>query len=108
MSLLVDDDFHQKRGAFTNYHLWVTPYDESQRYAGGDYINQSKGDDGLAVWTRANRSVENTDLVVWYSFGMRHITSAEDWPVLPTKWVSFTLKPFNFFDRSPVIDLNSE
>lgn len=108
LSLLVDDDFPQKRGAFTNYHLWVTPYDASQKYAGGDYINQSKGDDGLAVWTRDNRSVENTDLVVWYSFGMRHITAAEDWPVLPTKWVSFTLKPFNFFDRSPVIGLSSE
>ena len=108
LSLLVDDDFPQKRGAFTNYHLWVTPYDETQKYAGGDYVNQGKGDDGLAVWTRANRSVENTDLVVWYSFGIRHITAAEDWPVLPTKWVSFTLRPFNFFDRSPVIDLSSE
>ena len=60
------------------------------------------------MWTRADRSVENTDLVVWYTLGMRHITAAEDWPVLPTKWTSFTLRPFNFFNRSPVIDLHSE
>jgi primary-amine oxidase len=107
LSLMLSDDFPQKRGAFTNYHLWVTPHDETQKFASGDYVNMSKGDDGLAVWSRADRSIDNTDLVVWYTLGMRHITAAEDWPVLPTKWLSFTLKPFNFFDRSPVIDLHS-
>lgn len=108
LSMLLPEDFPQKRAAFTNYHLWVTPYDEAQKFAGGNYINQSKGDDGLAVWTEADRPVEARDLVVWYSLGMRHITAAEDWPVLPTKWMSFTLKPFNFFDRSPALDLNPE
>lgn len=107
LSLMRSDDYPQKRGAFTNYHLWVTPHDETQKFASGDYVNTSKGDDGLAVWSRADRSVEDTDLVLWYTVGMRHITAAEDWPVLPTKWLSFTLKPFNFFDRSPVIDLPS-
>ena len=38
--------------------------------------------DGPAGWT-ANRSVENTDVVLWYVFGIHHITRPEDWPIMP-------------------------
>ena len=52
VSLLSPDDFPQKRAGFTNYHLWVTPYDPDERYAGGTYPNQSKGGNGLPKWCR--------------------------------------------------------
>jgi primary-amine oxidase len=43
--------------------------------------------------------------VLWYVFGIHHITRPEDWPVMPTDAVSFWLKPFGFFDRNPALDV---
>ena len=103
--LLDADDWPQRRGAFTNYHLWVTPFRDAERHPAGDFPNQGKGDDGLAVWTKADRPIEKTDIVAWYTVGFHHVTRAEDWPILPTSWNGFELKPFDFFDRSPASDL---
>lgn len=104
VSLLSPDDFPQRRAGFTNFHLWVTPYHRNERYAAGMYPNQSKGDDGLPRWTRANRTIENTDIVLWYTFGFHHVVRAEDWPVLSTSWNGFELRPFDFFQRNPALN----
>ena len=105
MSLLAPDDPPQKRAGFTDYQIWVTPYAEDERYAAGDYPNQSKGGNGLPAWTKANRAIENTDIVVWYTMGFHHVPHAEDWPVMPTVWHEFELRPYNFFDRNAAVDL---
>ena len=66
MSLMVPEDYPQKRAGFTDYQVWVTPYRENERYAAGDYPTQSQGGDGLPQWTKANRPIEDTDIVLWY------------------------------------------
>lgn len=104
-SLLDPDDGPQKVGAFSSHQLWVTPYKQEERYAAGVYPTESKGDDGLATWTKANRSIENTDIVAWYTLGFHHVTRAEDWPVMPVMWHDFVLRPFDFFPQSPVLTL---
>ena len=108
MSLLTPDDYPQRRAGFTNYNLWVTRQRDGERYAAGDYVTQSKGGDGLPAWTSADRPIENTDIVVWYTMGFHHLVRAEDWPVTPTSWHEVELRPFDFFAHNPALDLPKE
>jgi primary-amine oxidase len=94
-----------KRAGYMNKHLWVTSYDPSERFPAGEYPNQSSGGEGLPAWTQKNRAIADTDLVVWYTFGHHHIPRSEDWPVMPTAYTGFMLKPVNFFDGNPANDV---
>ena len=93
------------RAQFANYHLWVTPYAPEERYAAGDYPNQSEPGQGLPAWTSRSRSIVNQDLVLWYTMGFHHVPSSEDWPVYNLGWHAVTLTPYNFFDRNPALDI---
>ncbi|WP_134704570.1 primary-amine oxidase [Ammoniphilus sp. YIM 78166] len=94
-----------QRAGFIKNHLHVTKFDQNQMYASGKYPNQSKGGDSLEHYVKADREIENEDIVVWYTMGHHHITRPEDWPVMPTAYQSFQLKPVGFFDRNPALDL---
>jgi primary-amine oxidase len=107
--LLLDPvDWPAKRAGFLQHDIWVTPYAPAERYAGGEYMFQSTGSDGLAVWAARDRPIRNQDIVIWVNMGMHHLTRAEDLPVMPTIWHSFKLRPHNFFNRNPAIDLRKD
>ncbi len=95
----------RKRAGFMNAHLWVTPYAPDELYAAGFYANQSKGGDGLPKWTEANRSIENQDIVVWYTLGVTHMPRPEEWPIMTVHRAGFELVPCAFFDRNPALDV---
>lgn len=96
-----------KRAGFAQNHLWVTPFDPDERYATGDYPNQNPGA-GLPFYVEQGRNTENTDIVVWHTYGHTHVCKPEDFPVMPVEYVGFYLKPNNFFDQNPAMDLPSE
>jgi len=104
-SLLSADDYPQRRAGFIEHQLWVTPYAAAERYAAGDYPTLSIPGQGLPAWTAENRNIGKTDIVLWYTIGMHHLVRAEDWPVMPVMWSSFQLRPFNFFNHNPAMDL---
>jgi primary-amine oxidase len=104
-TLLSADDYPRRRAGFIDHQLWVTPYSPKERFAAGDYPTLSEPGYGLPAWTRGNRSIDNTDIVLWYTVGMHHMVRAEDWPIMPVLWHSFELRPFDFFDRNPAMDL---
>ncbi len=95
----------RKRAGFVDHHVWVTPCRDEERHAAGNYPNQSQGGDGLPLWTAANRPLENTDLVLWYTFGHTHIARPEDYPVMPAAYIGFLLKPNGFFTENPGNDV---
>jgi primary-amine oxidase len=100
------DAWWRKRAGFVNHHVWVTPFKEKEMFAAGDFPNQSQGGDGLATWTENDRSILNTDVVFWYTFGHTHIPRPEDYPVMPTAYIGFLLKPNGFFDQNPANDVS--
>jgi len=95
----------RKRAGFVNHHVWVTPFRDEEKYAAGDYPNQSTGGDGLEKWVQADRPIENEDVVFWYTFGHTHIPRPEDYPVMPTAYIGFLLKPNGFFQQNPANDV---
>ena len=104
-TLLSEDDYPRRRAGFINHHLWVTPFDPEERFAAGEYPTLSTPGQGLPAWTTKDRNIENTDIVLWYTIGMHHMVRAEDWPVMPVLWHSFELRPFDYFDNNPSMDI---
>ena len=97
----------RKRAGFLDAHFWATAYQPDQLYAAGNYVNQSPAGRGLPEWTRANRSLDNKDVVVWYTMGVTHIPRPEEWPVMPVHKMGFKLVPWGFFDHNPALDIPS-
>jgi primary-amine oxidase len=94
-----------KRAEFARHHLWVTQHADGELHAAGDYPNQHPGGDGLPAFTAGNRTLESTDLVLWFTCGSNHVARPEDWPVMPVEYAGFHLRPAGFFDRNPALDV---
>ncbi len=94
-----------RRATFATRNLWVTPYRPDERRSAGEYPNQHAGGDGLPRWTAEDRSIEDTDVVLWYTFGVTHLPRPEDWPVMPVEYCGFHLIPVGFFPRNPALDV---
>ncbi|KAI9723695.1 MAG: hypothetical protein M1812_000995 [Candelaria pacifica] len=99
------DSFHHKRAEFADHNIYVTQYRDGELYAGGRYTNQSRGGTGVRSWANRKDNVQDTDIVVWVQFGMNHIPRAEDFPVMPCEVLKVSLKPVNFFDKNPALDV---
>jgi primary-amine oxidase len=96
-----------RRAQFATKHFWVTRFDPDERYAGGNYPNQSLGGEGLTAWQADDETIVDEDVVCWYTFGTTHFPRPEDWPVTlasATK-VSFALEPEGFFHQTPSLDV---
>jgi primary-amine oxidase len=103
--LAADDSSIASRAAFATKSLFVTKYDPSERYAAGDFVNQHPGGAGIPAFIAGDEPLVGEDVVLWHTFGLTHFPRNEDWPVMPMDYAKFTLKPYNFFDRSPVLDI---
>jgi primary-amine oxidase len=95
------DSWLRKRANFTNAHFWTTPYDTSQMFAAGLYVNQSKGEDGLQRWVEAKRPIQDKDVVVWYTMGITHMPRPEEYPMMAVHKAGFMLVPNAFFVQDP-------
>jgi primary-amine oxidase len=93
--------------AFSRHDFWVTPYKWDEQY----YVQ-------LPEFVKQKRSIQNTDVVVWYQAPMYHIPRDEDgiYPmrndvkgprpvqqgVTLTMWNGFDLRPRNLFESTPL------
>ena len=92
------------RAPVIGHTLWVTKNSSDERWPAGAYPVQSEVDTGMTEWIKDDAPLVNTDVVLWYVFGIHHITRMEEWPIMSVDTVSFWLKPSGFFNRNPSID----
>ncbi|MGO2512428.1 copper amine oxidase, partial [Marinomonas polaris] len=107
-ALFSKDEWIFKRVNFMDKQIWVTNYKPEERFPEGTYPNRAKTDTGLKVFIEDNESIENKDNVLWITTGATHIARAEEWPIMPTEYVHAMLKPWNFFDQTPTLNLPAE
>jgi primary-amine oxidase len=105
LPFIAPESLVRRRAQFINNHFWATRYNAGEIYAAGVYPNQSAGGDGLPKYIADNESLENQDVVVWYTLGVTHIPRPEEWSVMPTTHVGFKLLPGAFFNRNPALDV---
>ncbi|KAL9243117.1 hypothetical protein vseg_017045 [Gypsophila vaccaria] len=95
-----------RRAAFLKHNLWVTAYASNELYPGGQFPNQNpRVGEGLTSWVKKNRPLHESDVVLWYVFGVTHVPRLEDWPVMPVERIGFMLMPHGFFNSSPAVDV---
>jgi len=95
-----------KRAQFAQHHVWVTSYKDGELWAGGEYTNQSQAEiSGVADAIARNDNVRDTDVVVWSVFGLTHNPRVEDWPVMPVEKHEMHLRPADFFEFNPALDV---
>lgn len=81
-----------RRAAFLKHNLWVTQFHPDECFPGGEFPNQNpRIGEGLPTWVKQDRKLEDTDIVLWYVFGVTHIPRLEDWPVMPVANMWFSL-----------------
>lgn len=62
-----------RRAAFLKHNLWVTPYARGEDFPGGEFPNQNpRVGEGLASWVKQNRSLEETNIVLWLVSSIKH------------------------------------
>jgi primary-amine oxidase len=95
----------RRKMRFVDRHLWVTQFDPNEMHPGGDLLTPGATGQGLPAWTAADRDLRDADVVLWYTLGMTHVVRPEDFPIMPTHTVGFSLVPFGFFDENPALDV---
>ncbi|KAM0330106.1 hypothetical protein ACHAQA_004278 [Verticillium albo-atrum] len=104
--------YHARRSEYAAHAVWVTRHSDDELFPAGRHTMQSLGGEGIASWIKARRdaeakasSVRNEDIVLWHTFGSTHNPRIEDWPVMPCEKMVVGLKPVNFFEANPGLDV---
>lgn len=127
MLLAHPSSYHAKRAEFAAHAVWVTRFHEEELFPAGNFTMQSLGGEGIQSWIKSRAdngktqgnghssivngessdpsNVRNEDIVIWHTFGSTHIPRIEDWPVMPCEKMTVGLKPVNFFERNPGLDV---
>ncbi|KAF2272146.1 uncharacterized protein EI97DRAFT_235076 [Westerdykella ornata] len=99
------DSFNYKRAEFSDHNIYVVKHRDGEFFAGGKYTNQSRGGTGVRSWAGRKENVKDTDVVLYIQAGINHVPRIEDFPVMPVEILKIHMKPVNFFDKNPALDV---
>ncbi|VDI79500.1 primary-amine oxidase [Mytilus galloprovincialis] len=109
---LPDDYPRMQELSFTKYHCAITKQKDNEQYLKPLYFpvdnklfNDTSPSQLYLEDMLDGESIANEDIVTWLSVGFLHIPTSEDVPMTIKVESGFTLKPFNFFDRTATFDI---
>ena len=91
----------RERAGFATHNLWVTPYDPTSGAPPATTPTSRPAATACRPGRAADRPIDDTEIVVWHTFGVTHLVRPEDWPVMPVEYDRLLLIPVGFFDRTP-------
>ncbi|MDZ4678171.1 MAG: tyramine oxidase [Oligoflexia bacterium] len=91
------------RARFIEHPMWFTVYKDDETSGAALYPTTAPAGEGLPKYIANNESLEEQDVVMWYTFGVTHVPRPEEWPIMNVHKTGFTLKPMNFFDENPLM-----
>ncbi|KAK2049447.1 copper amine oxidase [Colletotrichum somersetense] len=97
-----------KRAGFARHAVHVTKYRDDELWPAGRHVPQTSGEPsrGLPEWIGdGSENIEQEDIVLWHTFGVTHIPSPEDFPIMPQESMTLLLRPRNFFANNPCLDV---
>lgn len=95
----------RQRAKFIEHQMWFTAYNDDETSGGHRYPTTAPAGEGLPKYVANDDSLDNKDVVMWYTFGVTHIPHPEEWPIMSVHHTGFTLMPLNFFSENPTMAL---
>ncbi|GME66697.1 unnamed protein product [[Candida] boidinii] len=97
-----------KRAPWANTTIKVVPFKEDRLYPSGDHVPQWSGDGniGMRKWLGDKTDkIEDTDILVFHTFGISHFPAPEDFPLMPAEPISLLMRPRHFFTENAGMDI---
>jgi primary-amine oxidase len=81
---------------FAQAELWVT------RHHATEHPSDTRALSTILPSYLNDEAIDGANVVLWYALHLHHLPRTEDWPGMRVEWASFTLRPRDFLDASPV------
>ncbi|CEP20681.1 AMO [Cyberlindnera jadinii] len=107
MMMAKEGSIQANRAPWARYTTSVVKYEEDRLYPSGVFVPQSSGPDiGIKKWIGdGTDNIENTDLILFHTFGISHVPATEDYPLMPSEPITLLIRPRNFFTANPALDI---
>lgn len=97
-----------KRAPWARHAMNVVKYEEDRLYPSGVHVSQNSCEVpvGIKNWIgNGTDNIENTDVLVFHTFGISHVPAPEDFPLMPAEPITLLIRPRNFFTENPALDV---
>ncbi|MBW0499432.1 hypothetical protein O181_039147 [Austropuccinia psidii MF-1] len=104
------DSLVAQRAPFAKHDFFVTPYVPHQYYPAGKFVpgTTETPQDSIENWLTPNKNIENEDIVVYLTYGINHVASPEQFPIMSAEVLTVVLKPSSFFDQNTSLDVQAD
>ncbi|KAG0139264.1 hypothetical protein CROQUDRAFT_54972, partial [Cronartium quercuum f. sp. fusiforme G11] len=97
------DSMIGKRAPFAKHDLFVTPYSPDQYYPSGKHVpgTTKAPEDSLENWLKGDKNIDNEDIVIYLTYGVNHLPTPEQFPIMSAEVLTVNFKPSGFFKNNP-------